>query len=30
TFQSFFNGLIENVQIYNRALTAEEIKDLAK
>jgi hypothetical protein len=28
--QNFFGGLIENVQIYNRALTADEIKDLAK
>ncbi|MEN6309898.1 MAG: LamG domain-containing protein, partial [Anaerohalosphaeraceae bacterium] len=30
TLQNFFGGLIENVQIYNRALNAEEINDLAK
>ncbi|MBN2512745.1 MAG: hypothetical protein JXB18_07390 [Sedimentisphaerales bacterium] len=30
SLQNFFGGQIENVQIYNRALTQEEIKDLAK
>jgi len=30
TLQNLFGGLVENVQIYNRALTADEIKDLAK